>query len=202
MNKITPTPITGMSLFLIIGCTWPRCFVSTPPHMMSSRIKTLLIQEHAMTSWSAPPKQVQMHTLFGMLVFLEYSMPKSCTSVLNLPTTPCNIWSFFGFNGSVKCLATILVWKLPNFPKLVLYLKQTIWHLASWTWPLLFVDAIFCHCFLKAKQESFSLLSFQEKSQIGWHTMLTCMSFLAITLLAIYLKFWMVLLIVICSCTT
>ena len=172
MIKNTLMLITGASLFLIIRYTQLRYFMSTSPHTMSSGIKTLLTWEHAVTSWSAPPKQVQMLTFFGMPVFLGYSMPKSCTLVLNPPTTPHNIWNSFGFNSSVKFLATILVWKPHDSPKLVLYLKQMTLHSAFWIQPSLFVDAIFCHHFLKAKQESFSLLnsqllSFQGKSQIG-----------------------------------
>ena len=100
----SPMLIMEPSSSSTIRCTQSRCFVSTTSLTMSDEIKTQSIHELAVMLWYIPPKQVQMHTLTGMLMFWGSSMPKSCILAPNLQTTPHDIWSFYGFNGLVKYL--------------------------------------------------------------------------------------------------
>ena len=126
-------------------------------------------------------KQVQMHTLTGMLMFWGSSMPKSCILAPILQTTPHNIWSFYGFDDLVKYLVTGSVWRLHGCPKWASYPKKMIWHSVFWIHPSLFRDVILCHHFLKDRWTGFSLLrlqllGFPGMFWIGWHAMSICKS--------------------------
>lgn len=96
--------------------TLPKSSVSTILHTTCDVVKIQWTHELTATWWLPLETHQLIHS--GMLVYLEYSMPRFCTPVLMHTTVLFSTWNFSGFAGLASNQATDVDLALVDSPRL------------------------------------------------------------------------------------